>query len=152
MRYFMSQAKIIIEEFARIIPKICSRDTSADPEHWSEENSTWGHCAVVSLLVQEQFGGTLLRQSLENIAGLEYLRSHYSNKLPDDLEVDFTLEQFQDRLPKDLPKEERLRERVLSYPDTQKRYELLKSRFQAELVKTLADRGGQLIIKIDGKF
>lgn len=148
----MSQEKISAEEFSKIVPKICDRDTSADSEHWSEENPMWGHCAVVSLLAQEQFGGTLLRQSLENVDELEYLRSHYSNKLPDDLEVDFTLEQFQGRLPKDLPKEERLRERVLSYPDTQKRYELLKSRFQAELVKILADRGGQLIIKIDGKF
>ena len=131
----MEQAKITTEEFRKVIEKICSRDTSADPEHWLAENPTWGHCAVVSLLSQDQFGGALIRQSLDGIAGLEYLRSHYSNRLPDGTEADYTLGQFQGKLPADLSKEERPRERVLSYPDTQKRYQLLKNRFEAELLK-----------------
>lgn len=125
----------MFEDFSKIIEKICTRDTSADPEHWSAENPMWGHCAVVSLLAQDQFGGILIRQSLEGIAGLEYLRSHYSNRFPDDLEFDFTLKQFQGKLPTNLSKEERSRERVLSYPNTQKRYKLLKDRFEAKTLK-----------------
>ena len=131
----MDKAKITTEKFSKIISVICTRDTSADPEHWSTENPMWGHCAIVSLLAQDQFGGTLIRQSLEGVNGFDYLRSHYSNKLSDGIEYDFTLEQFQGRLPTNLPKEERPREHVLSYPDTQKRYELLKDRFKAELLK-----------------
>ena len=127
--------KITIEKFSKIISVICNRDTSVDPEHWSTENPMWGHCAIVSLLAQDQFGGTLIRQSLEGVNGFDYLRSHYSNKLSDGIEYDFTLEQFQGRLPTNLPKEERPRGHVLSYPDTQKRYELLKDWFKAELFK-----------------
>jgi len=119
-----------IEEFYKIVPSICSRETSADPENWNEENPTWGHCAVVSLLAQDQFDGTLLRRSLEKVPGLEYLRSHYSNKLPDNTEIDFTLEQFEGKLPSNISAEERPRERILSYPDTQRRYEILKKRFE----------------------
>ena len=129
----MNQATITTAEFSKMISKICACDTSADPEHWSAKNPMWGHCAIVSLLAQDNFGGTLVRRSLEDVAELECLRSHYSNKLSDGMEVDFTLEQFHGKLPASLPKEERPRDRVLSYPDTQKRYELLKSRFEEKL-------------------
>ncbi len=125
------------KNFLKILAKICDRDTSADPEHWSAENPLWGHCAVVALLAQDQFGGTLVRWYLEGVAGLEHVRSHYSNILPDGTEFDFTAEQFQGKLPKDLPAEERTREQVLSYPDTQRRYELLRDRFEAELLNGL---------------
>ncbi|MEN9551781.1 MAG: hypothetical protein RI935_158 [Candidatus Parcubacteria bacterium] len=131
----MEAAKITTEDFQKVVKNICARDTSADPEHWSAENPMWGHCAVLSLLAQDQFGGTLVRQSLEDVEGLEYLRSHYSNKLPDGTDADFTFEQFQGKLLPDLIKEVRPRERVLSYPDTVKRYEFLKSRFEAGLSK-----------------
>jgi hypothetical protein len=67
--------------FSQILPKVCMRDTSADPEHWTPENRLWGHCAIVSLLAQEYFGGELLRVSLENVEELKYLRSHYINKI-----------------------------------------------------------------------
>lgn len=129
----MKPVKITAKEFQKIIQDICFRDTSADPEHWSTENPLWGHCAVVSLLAQDHFGGALMRQSLAGIPELEYLRSHYSNKLPDSTDADFTLEQFRGKLPPYLPKEERRREHTLSNFDTLKRYELLKNRFEMEL-------------------
>ncbi|HYF10247.1 MAG TPA: hypothetical protein VD967_01415 [Candidatus Paceibacterota bacterium] len=119
-----------IERFQELVPLICARETSADPQNWSEKNPLWGHCAVVSLLAQELFGGSLLRRSLAGIPGLEYLRSHYSNRLPNGEEIDFTLEQFEGRLPENLPTEERERERALSYPDTERRYALLKKHFE----------------------
>lgn len=108
---------------------IAAQDTGADPEHWSKDNPLWGHCAVVSLLAQDLYGGELLRHSLEQVNGYEYLRSHYTNQLPDGRELDFTAAQFTFELPKDLSTETRPRERVLGHPDTQRRYELLKSRF-----------------------
>lgn len=129
----MRELEMTLEDFSKIVVEICVRDTSADPEHWSAENPMWGHCAVVALLAQDQFGGTLIRQSLKNITGLEYLHSHYSNRLVNDTEVDFTLEQFSGKLPTSLPREERDRDRVLSHPDTQRRYTLLRGRFEAEI-------------------
>lgn len=125
----MNESKITVENFSGIVEKVCARDTSADPEGWSEKNPLWGHCAVVSLLAQDLFGGTLIRRSLETVAGLEHLRSHYSNRLTNGAEVDFTRKQFQQELPDNLLKEERDREQALFHPDTQKRYELLKGRF-----------------------
>lgn len=131
----MEPTEIFFEDFSKAIKKTCARDTSANPEFWSAENPMWGHCAVVALIAQDLFGGALVRQSLEKVAGLEYLRFHYSNKLADGTNIDFTLEQFQGKLPANLPKEERTRERVLSYPNTQKRYKLLKDRFKANTLK-----------------
>ena len=126
----MSLPVISFSKFSSVVKEVCARDTSADPELWSAENPLWGHCAVVSLVAQDLFGGTLVRQSLENVPGLEHLRSHYSNRLPDGTEVDFTLEQFAGMLRTGLPKEERTRERVLAHPDTRERYELLKTRLK----------------------
>lgn len=122
---------IFADEFTKLIKDICACDTSADHENWTAENPLFGHCAVVSLLAQDEFGGTLMRQSLEGIIGLDYLRSHYSNRLLNGTDVDFTWEQFKGKLQSNLHKEERERERLLSYPDTKKRYELLKNRFEA---------------------
>lgn len=58
--------------------------------------------------------------------------SHYFNKLPDGTIVDFTKDQFLGRLPADLLAEERVRDQVLSNPETKARYELLKERFGKE--------------------
>ncbi|MBL8031720.1 MAG: hypothetical protein JNK33_05360 [Candidatus Doudnabacteria bacterium] len=119
------------EQFQSIVMNISAIDTSADPEHWSTDNQLWGHCAVVSLLAQDLYGGELVRHSLEQVQGYEYLRSHYTNQLPDGREFDFTALQFSTGLPENLPREVRPRERVLAHPDTRRRYELLKSRFSS---------------------
>ncbi|KKS69020.1 MAG: hypothetical protein UV40_C0036G0004 [Parcubacteria group bacterium GW2011_GWA1_42_7] len=120
-----------IEEFKKLVPKICCKETSADPEHWTCDNPTWGNCAEVALLVQELFGGVLIRKSLADIPELSYLRSHYMNRLSDGAEVDFTRDQFKNGLPKNLPTEERPRERVITYPGAKERYDILCSRFKA---------------------
>lgn len=125
----MSQVKITIEQFSLIVPKICFRDTSSDPEHWTDANPLWGHCAVVSLLAQDYFGGELVRASLENISEYSYPRSHYWNQLPDCSDADFTAEQYK-VMPEFKNIEIYPRERVLSYPDTQRRYETLVERFR----------------------
>lgn len=77
------------EGFKKLLPTICDKETSLDPDGWSSENPLLGHCAVVSLIVQNLFGGELLRASL---AGTEFahMRSHYWNRLPDGTADDFT--------------------------------------------------------------
>lgn len=123
------------ERFQETIVKSGSRETSANPERWVEDNSTLGHCAVVALLAQDMYGGELLRASLEGTE-FAYARSHYWNLLPDGLEIDFTEPQFEGRRP-NLIGEVRTREYLLSNEQTKFRYELLKKAFLLNLGKTL---------------
>jgi len=116
--------------FQDIITHIVAADTASDPATWSPENPLAGHCVVVSLLTQDVFGGTLARYDLSGVPGLERVRSHYVNVFPDGREVDFTRGQFPELLPPHLPHEERTRDQVLGSPDTQRRYMLLKGRFE----------------------
>lgn len=119
------------EEFQSKLLLVCKLDTSADPWGWTPENPLWGHCAVASVLAQDFFGGELVRYSLETVKGYEYLKSHYANLLPNGEIVDFTISQYPKNIVEGLAYELRTRERVLSYPDTLRRYELLKSRFNS---------------------
>ena len=120
-------------EFEEKIVTILAKDTSADPDNWSPQNPFWGHCAIVSLLAQDYFGGTLMRGSLTKMPHYEHLRSHFWNQLPDKREIDFTADQYKDFSFYDLIGEPRDRERVLRHPDTQRRYTLLKKRFESVL-------------------
>ena len=119
---------ITVQEFGEMLKSVCAPDTAAGGgKGWTPENPTFGHCAVASLVVQDLFGGELLRVSLE---GTEFSegRSHYFNRLPSGEIVDLTLAQFQGRLPANLPAQERTREYVLSAPDTDNRYRILWER------------------------
>jgi hypothetical protein len=97
-----------------------SRETSADPDRWSEDNPAWGQCAVTALVVQEYLGGALFRGEVGPI-------SHYWNQLPSGQLVDLTRVQFGDDARIDRV-EPRTREYVLSHPETNHRYELLRCR------------------------
>jgi len=116
-----------IEKFQQAIILSGRKDTSATPDNWVEENPTLGHCAVISLLAQEIFGGELLRASLEGTE-FAYAKSHYWNLLPDGTEVDFSAPQFEGRRPY-LIGEVRAREYLLSNGQTKLRYEMLKEAF-----------------------
>lgn len=117
------------EDFIKKLRIVASRDTSSDPEGWTSNNPLWGHCAVVSLLAQDYFGGDLIRGALDKHPKYASLLSHFWNSLPEG-EVDFTAEQYSDLRFGELKKEPRDRERVLSHPDTQRRYLKLKHRFE----------------------
>lgn len=97
------------------------RETSADPERWTEENPAWGQCAVTALLVQDLLGGDLLRSTVDGI-------SHYWNRI-DGFDLDLTLRQFGPAIY-DASPVVREREYVLSFPETKARYELLLKRFR----------------------
>lgn len=125
----MSRKDISIKDFEKLLPQICDKKTSVDPNGWTEKNPLWGHCAVVSLLALDLFGGDLLRVSLK---GTKFASSrwHYWNKLPDGTEWDFTRLQFGACYPRGLKVVTRIRKEVMSYPPTVRRYELLKKRFE----------------------
>lgn len=114
------------EIFQIAVVKSGSRDTSSTPKEWVETNSVIGHCAVVALIVQDIYGGELLRASLEETE-FAYGKSHYWNLLPDGTEVDFTEMQFEGKKPL-LVGEIRTRDYVLSNEQTRQRYEAFKGR------------------------
>lgn len=130
----MLQTKITQKDFLDLIKKSARKETSFDPENWNEDNPLWGHCAVVSLLAQDYFGGELIRGSLKDNPEYSYLKSHFWNKLSDTDEIDFTAEQFPIR-PNFTEIGIRPREHVLNHLDTKRRYELLKESFN-DLLKT----------------
>ena len=81
-----------IEKFLKVVEESWSSETSADPENWDENNRAWGQCAVTAAMVQNEFGGEIVRvmyQTPEKNAS-----SHYFNILSDCTRVDGTLKQF----------------------------------------------------------
>lgn len=108
--------------------------TSAIRASWSADSAvrasanthpSAGQCAVSSLIVQDYLGGELLRSI---VAG----ESHYWNRLPDGTEVDVSRDQF-DSFESELPPSARDREYVLSFPDTRRRYLLLRAKVEERL-------------------
>lgn len=124
-REFQETGKFSPEQFESILPFVCERSTSSDPDNWTLANPLWGQYAVVSLVAQDLFGGELLRVSLEGVAGFEHLRSHYFNRLPDGSIRDFTRGQFGDQYPIFKETERRPRAYVLSFAESRERYKLL---------------------------
>ena len=59
--------EVALREYSELVESVCSKETSADPDKWTPENPLHGHCAVVAILVQENFGGEILRASLHNV-------------------------------------------------------------------------------------
>jgi hypothetical protein len=117
------------QRFERLLRYLCIRSTSADEDGWTSENPLWGHCAVVALLVQDEWGGEILRASLEGVPEFAQMRSHYSNRLPDGRNVDLSRSQFGDRYPT-LTWAPRARTEILDpikYPETVRRYKHLRT-------------------------
>jgi hypothetical protein len=103
-----------------------SAETSWDPAHWNSANPAWGQCAVTALLIQESFGGILL---VSMVGGIQ----HYWNRLPNGREIDLTRQQFGVNVSPDCPPESASREYVLSFPDTRRRYDMIRRRVEETL-------------------
>lgn len=114
-----------IVEVQERLRRAASRETTVDPDGWSESNPLWGHCVVASLVVQDILGGTL--KSCHILGN----GSHYWNVLPDGTEVDFTREQFYDNPRVDEITTKKQRDYVLSFPGTVFRYNKFKEAFEA---------------------
>ncbi len=73
-----------------------ARETSDDPELWSEENRALGQCAVSALVVRAIYGGELLIATVLDRDGSATPDGHAWNVLPDGTVVDWAFEQFRD--------------------------------------------------------
>jgi hypothetical protein len=116
------------EKFLEKIKSVAASETSVDPSGWTSENILWGHCVVVSLIAQDIYGGELVRASIEKHCEHPTVCSHCWNRIDGD-DIDFTKEQFPDLNHKELDGEIRSRDTMLDHPDTARRYNVLKNRF-----------------------
>jgi len=102
-----------------------SAETAVDTNCWQRQNPAEGQCAVTALIVQDIFGGELLRSTVRGI-------SHYWNQLHGGEHVDLTLEQFGSSPELDSEPVLRPRSYVLSFPETRERYERLRQKVLSE--------------------
>ncbi len=105
----------------KALEKSWSRETSYWSDDWSEENPSYGQCAVTALVIQDYFGGELLRGDVDGYG------SHYWNMLSDGSEVDFTKQQFP-KSAKITEGKRKNRSQLLRHESLKKRYETLRER------------------------
>ena len=106
-----------------------SKDTSSD-KSWSSDNPASGQCAVTACIIQDYLGGEIQHATATLSDGTKI--SHYYNNL-NSADIDVTKQQFpestifteSDQRNGDF---KTTRDYCLSFPDTFRRYELLKSR------------------------
>ena len=113
-----------IKELKKLLMGAWTLDTCSPGlrDKWNKENSSLGQCAITALIVNDFFGGKIMRCMAST-------GSHYYNMLDDEL-VDLTVEQFLGEIPEYENGEERTREYLLGNEDTKKRYLLLNSNLE----------------------
>ncbi len=105
-----------VGKLKQLLKQSWDRDTCSPSlrDKWSEDNPSLGQCAITSLIVNDFFGGKIMRCMAST-------GSHYYN-LIDDKIIDLTSEQFGDEKLNYDAGEERDIEYLLSNEDTKARY------------------------------
>lgn len=123
-------------ELKYLLKNSCSAETAYNPDLWTPENTFFGHCAVVALVVQEFNGGKIKNcRFTKEWAKILGSRLHYWNEFPDGKAADLTRSQF----PADFPYDDLIggkinrilvksRNDLLSFPDTNRRYGILSKK------------------------
>ena len=112
-----------LELLQKYLYTVYSKDTCypACKDSWNDKNPTLGHCAIVSLIVNDYFGGEIYKIKVDEI-------SHYFNLIDNNV-VDFTSNQFNKKIDYNCKiKKDRLQ--ILQDEDTALRYKMLKIRLQ----------------------
>lgn len=86
--------------------------------NWSSENKELGQCAITALIVNDYYGGKIMRCMTST-------GSHYYNLIDDEI-IDLTVEQFMGEIPLYDEGAERTRDYLLSSEDTKARYLMLQ--------------------------
>lgn len=123
-----------LSHFINVLQESWSATTSYESdENWSPENPARGQCVVSSLVVQDYFGGDIVRYA---VTGEGIDETHYFNVLEDGTVLDTTRSQYKDKQvsmaekPIDLKKNgfSSVRERCLADKETKYRYGILATR------------------------
>jgi len=83
---------VTLAELEAAIRTAWGRETSDDPDDWSEENPARGQCAVTALVVRELLGGDILVANV--LRDGRRVERHAWNRLPSGIALDLTREQF----------------------------------------------------------
>ena len=108
-----------IRELKELLNKAWTIETCSPywRDNWSKENPYAGQCAITALIVNDYFGGKIMRC-------MTPIGSHYYNLVNDEI-VDFTSDQFEDNVVLYDDPIERKRDYLLSNEDTKARYKKL---------------------------
>ena len=141
-------------ECLKILLNNAWKQDTCSPElrnEWSEDNPSLGQCAITALIVNDIFGGKIMRCMASS-------GSHYYNLINDKI-IDLIIEQFQGEIPKYEEGQERTRENLLSNEDTKKRYEKLLynlkqliRQIQGEKFRLIDSNGKEYLSDIPGKL
>ncbi|MBT7169662.1 hypothetical protein HN908_01280 [Candidatus Woesearchaeota archaeon] len=122
--------KISLKQLESAIKKSWNRETCHYKFLWDDKDlpESAGHCRVVSLIVQDFFGGEILYSYVRGNPKWD----HYWNKLSNGKEIDFTKDQFPENI---IFIKSKLISRMeaLSSKRTQSGYEILKKRVKSIL-------------------
>lgn len=123
------QKNIFIKEDIKTLEEkllsVYSAETSFDGENWNKDNPTYGHCAVVSLIVNDYFDNAeICKIKVDGV-------SHYFNRINNEI-IDLTGKQFSKNLNYS-DYEISSRDYLLSNKNTTTRYEILKSKLSESI-------------------
>lgn len=104
------------------LQKSWTSESSFLPDEWSAENPARGQCAVTAIVVQDYLGGDIVKCDV-----IGDHDAHFFNKLEDGSVVDLTQSQFPDG-SEFVNEKLANREKMLSYPGTQNRYNTLSEK------------------------
>jgi len=116
-----------LEEVEAAIRAAWGRETSDDPDEWSEANPARGQCAVTALLIRELLGGDILVANV--LRDGRRVDRHAWNELPSGLTLDLTREQFRND---ERFGEPRVEEPVLTHLNPE-RFATLRARVRSRL-------------------
>lgn len=86
----------VLQDVERALRSGWDRDTSDDPEGWSQDNRALGQCAVSALIIRAIYGGDLVIATVLDRQGNPTADGHAWNILPSGQTVDVALDQFRD--------------------------------------------------------
>lgn len=119
-----------IQNVTKALHDSWSADTAFDARDWSSDNPARGQCVVSCLIMQDYFGGDLIRYV---VTGDNIQETHYANVLTDGTIVDSTGQQYKEPVSftvktSGLGEFANLRDKALSGGNTQTRYEKLRAK------------------------
>jgi hypothetical protein len=87
-------APVTLARLEEAIRASWDRETTEEPDVWTEENPAYGNCAVTALVVRDYLGGDVVAAGV--VRGGARVDRHAWNRLPSGLEVDLSRDQFRD--------------------------------------------------------
>lgn len=127
-----------LTKLTRALQASWSSETSYDGNTYDGTNPPRGQCVVSSLVIQDYFGGDLVRVA---VTGEGIDEKHYFNRLDDGTIIDVTRHQYTQPVtmtdsPVDLAAKgyDSNRQRLLADDDTRLRYEILRDKVDKYLV------------------